>query len=295
VFFKGSSIESGLLSRFSLPVIGGGRLVPRFAKTVFLEMPEIRGMASAPEAGATARAKVAFYAGCGVNFLMPEVGLKSIGVLKEAGASVSVPDGQVCCGMPVYSAGDIGTAREMAVKNLEAFEEGGFDFITTSCATCGYGLKTLFAKLIGEDPLYRDRVERFSAKVRDITELLVNELGFKRDAGSNKPRTVVTYHDPCHLGRAQGVREEPRRLISMAKGAGLKEMKNPCACCGLGGGLSVSNYELSAEISRRKAENVKKSGASIVATACPGCMVQLRDALHRANVNAEVRHVVELL
>ena len=91
------------------------------------------------------------------------------------------------------------------------------------------------------------------------------------------------------------MREEPRVLIAQSGGVVLKEMKNPCACCGLGGGLSLSNYELSTEIARKKAENIKNSGADVVITACPGCMVHLRDGLHRFGVDVKVAHVVELL
>ena len=141
-----------------------------------------------------------------------------------------------------------------------------------------------------------NRVE-VSLKVRDITELLVNELGFKGDAsrkGAGKKLTV-TYHDPCHLNRAQGIRKAPRELIANADGVMFKEMRFPCSCCGLGGGLSTTNYELSIEIARRKAQSVKESGADVLATACPGCIVQLRDAMHRYGVDVKVVHVVELL
>jgi Fe-S oxidoreductase len=132
--------------------------------------------------------------------------------------------------------------------------------------------------------------------VRDITELLAGDLDFIRKGikKDNGPITV-TYHDPCHLGRNQGVREQPRELIASANKVKLKEMKHPCSCCGLGGGLSISNYELSIEITRRKAESVGDTGADAVVTACPGCMVQLRDGLFRYGVKAKVAHVVELL
>ncbi len=295
LFFKDASIESGLLSRFSIPLIGNGRLMPQLARTFFLEMPEVKKLSSHGRGGR--KPKIAFYAGCGVNYLMPNVGIASLDVLKRADVEVIVPSGQVCCGMPAYSMGDVAVAKSMAIKNLEAFEAYDFDFIATSCATCGYGLKTLFKKLLGDDPEYANKVDAFAAKVKDITELLAGELDFIRKGRAKKENSpaVVTYHDPCHLGRNQGVREEPRELIASAKGVELKEMKHPCRCCGLGGGLSISNYGLSMEITRRKAESVRDSGADIVVTACPGCIVQLRDGLHRYGVKAKVAHVVEFL
>jgi len=326
---KDSTVENGLLSRFSLPVVGGGRLVPPLAKRFFLEMPDIKalfdGAGSRSAASPAARpVRVAFYAGCGVNYLMPELGVKSIEVLRRAGAEPVVPSGQICCGMPAFSMGDLPTAKSMAIKNLEAFEACGCDYITTSCATCGHALKNLFRDLLGSDPEFSVRVEAMAAKVKDITELLVNVLGYvgksppaplfqsgessaplfqsgespaplfpREESGGGKK--IVTYHDPCHLNRAQGIRREPRRLLEGAPGVVFKEMKFPCGCCGLGGGLSTTNYDLSISITKRKVESIRASGADIVATACPGCMVQLRDGLHKHGVDVKVAHVVDLL
>ncbi|MBI5469680.1 MAG: (Fe-S)-binding protein [Deltaproteobacteria bacterium] len=297
VLFRDAVASSGLLSRFPLPLIGSGRLLPPIAKTPFLELPNVKALSGhGRPGGALGKAvRVAFYAGCGVNYLMPEIGTASLDVLKRAGVEVVVPVGQVCCGMPAYAMGDRATARAMALKNLDIFESCNFDFVTTACATCGHGLKSLFKDMLGDDPELKSRVEAFSKKVRDISELLVNELGFKGKGRGPGHETKVTYHDPCHLGRAQGVREEPRALIASCPGVSLEEMKNPCSCCGLGGGLSLVNYELSMEIAKRKAENIRSSGADVVVTACPGCMVHLRDGLHRFGVNAKVAHVVELL
>ncbi|MBI5827268.1 MAG: (Fe-S)-binding protein [Deltaproteobacteria bacterium] len=298
IFLKDAPAENGLLARFPLPLVGAvmasNRLLPPLAGTPFLDLPEVKGL-GVPVAHPSGP-RVAFYAGCGVNYLMPNVGSASIDVLKRAGATVIVPQGQVCCGMPAYSTGDLGSAREMALKNLEVFEAHSLDYIVTSCATCGYGLKKLFRDLLFEVPELRARVEAFSSRVRDITELLAHDLDFTgKGRGMAGSPVRVTYHDPCHLGRAQGVRDEPRELIAGAQGVELKEMKHPCSCCGLGGGLSLSNYDLSIEITRRKAESVRDTGADVVVTACPGCMVQLRDAMHRYGVKAKVAHVVELL
>lgn len=292
--FKGAEAEHGFLSRFTMPLVGKGRLMPQIARTFFLDIPEVRAASGEKGAKKTGPPRVAFYAGCGVNYLMPDIGLKSVEVLRRAGAEVIVPPEQVCCGMPAYSTGDVETAREMALRNLEVFEAYEIDFVVTSCATCGYGLKTQLRSLLGNEAALKERLDAFCSKVRDITELLTGELKHK---GGENPlgAKLATYHDPCHLGRGQGLREEPRDLIAGSRGVELKEMKNPCACCGLGGGLSLSNYELSTEIARKKAENIKNSGADVVVTACPGCMVHLRDGLHRFGVDTKVAHVVELL
>lgn len=297
IVFRGSETETGLISRFSLPLIGGGRLVPPLADKFFLDMKETKRLSSPAGPGV---ARVAFFAGCGVNYLMPRVGSASVDALKRAGASVVVPQGQVCCGMPAFYSGDHETARRLALKNIEIFEKEELDFVVTSCATCSDGLKNVFRKVLedeGED--VKKRVDAFCSRVRDITDLLANELAFVRKTGGGKKelggRKLVTYHDPCHLNRNLGIRDEPRALIASNREVEFRNMRFPCSCCGLGGSLSFTNYEMSIEVTKRKAESVRDSGADIVATACPGCIVQLRDGLHRYGVDAKVCHVVELL
>lgn len=293
LFFRDASAGLGLLSRFSLPLVGNGRLVPPLAQTAFLDLPEVK--ACEGKTGKRGGPRVAFYSGCGINYLLPDIGVKSLEAIRRAGAEAVVPRNQVCCGMPAYAMGDLATARSMALKNLEEFEAYDADFIVTSCATCGHGLKHLMPDLLSDRPELKARAEAVASKARDISELLIKELGFKAKGDAGGHKRIVTYHDPCHLGRAQGLREEPRELLKMGQGVELKEMKNPCLCCGLGGGLMYNNYELSMEIAKKKAENIKNSGAETVATACPGCMIQLRDGLHRFGVDVKVAHIVELL
>ncbi len=299
LLFKDSPTENGLVSRFSLPVIGCGRLVPELAETFFLDTREAKDLDTSPNTG---EARVAFYSGCGVNFLMPEVGVKSVKALGRS-APVVVPGDQVCCGMPAYYSGDVQTAKRLAIKNIEVFEKYDLDYIITSCATCSHALKNVFKEIIAEtgDAALMERAEKFSAKVRDITEFLPVR-GAKQPSGEavaagnlEGKKPVVTYHDPCHLNRNQGIRDAPRDLIKSNKGLEFKEMRFPCSCCGLGGGLTMNNYDLSVKITERKADSIRDSGADIVATACPGCIVQLRDGLHKYGVKAKVVHVVDLL
>jgi len=316
--FKEVPGERGMQSRFPLPYIQDERLVPPLAKRFFLDMVEeglenvaptfmvgkLWGMNPHATAGrdkafsGEKNIKVGFFAGCLINYVMPDIGLASLKVLEKAGATVFVPSGQTCCGMPALSIGDVEDAKSLALKNLEVFESYDLDFITTACATCTDGLKSRFKELLqDEGPEIKRRVESFSIKVRDITDLLVNELKLTASMLDYKPSTngtVVTYHDPCHLRRGLGIKDEPRELIEIA-GFRRKEMRHPCRCCGLGGSFSITNYGLSMEINRSKAEDIKTTGAEIAATACPGCMVQLRDGLHKVGAKVEVKHIVELL
>ncbi len=331
--FKDAPSAGGLQSRLPLPYIQDERLVPPLAKRFFMDIvkgtsaghPEfISGFKTKPESGNPGRmliqvqhrvrddaagndrngcsggrpAKVGFFAGCLINYVMPDLGISSLKVLIKAGADVIVPQGQTCCGMPAVSMGDFDDAKALAVKNLEVFESHDLDFITTSCATCTDGLKIKFRKLLeDEGPEMKRRVDAFCNKVRDISDLLVNELKLPASMSglSNQAQgTVVTYHDPCHLRRGLGIKDEPRELIETA-GFRIQEMKHPCRCCGLGGSFSITNYEISSEINMLKAEDINSTGAEIAATACPGCMVQMRDGLHRTDSEVRVKHIIELL
>ncbi len=289
LLFKSTSFENGLVSRFSLPVVGEGRLVPEPADPFFLDRAHIRAISDRKDYG---KLKVGFFVGCGINYLLPSIGESTVRVLEQAGINVVVPQEQVCCGIPALSMGDTRTAKRVMSKNLEVFEQYGFERIVTSCATCGHTLKSIFRVVLGNEPGMKERVEEFTRKIRDITEFLVDELDYSGQKGEKKG--VVTYHDPCHLRRFQGISEQPRRLLEESPYE-FRGMKNPCRCCGLGGGVSLTNYELSMKIAERKAENIKRCGADVVATACPGCIVQLKDALYHHNVRAKVVHVVELL
>ena len=287
---KGIPEDSGLHRRFPLPLVDERRLVPPLAERFFLdsisEKPEVRSKKD------SSLPRVGFFAGCLINYMLPNIGDASLKLLEKAGASVVVPLDQRCCGMPALGMGDVETAKSLALKNLEAFEQYELDYITTACATCGDGLKRRFKELLGDE--YRERVNAFSEKVRDITELLVNDFGFPKSQISNLKSQIVTYHDPCHLRRGQGIADEPRKLIEIS-GAKLKEMSHPCRCCGLGGSFNITDYDFSMEINRKKAEDIKNTGAQIVATACPGCMIQIKDGLHQLGANTKVVHVIELL
>ena len=290
VFLKGAGSGEGLVTRFSLPFVGDGRLLPELPEVFFLDRPDISAMKDVKK-GATSR--VGFFVGCGINYILPSIGEATIKALDSSGATVAVPAEQVCCGMPALSSGDVQAAKELALRNIEAFEKLELDYIVTSCATCGHALKSVFKDVLsGEGIEIRQKAEAFASKVRDITELLTKELIY--EAKGERKEGTVTYHDPCHLKKYQGITEEPRELLAKS-GHVFKGMKNPCKCCGLGGGLIFTNYELSMKIAEKKAMSIKASGADIVATACPGCIIQLKDACHRYGVDAKVVHVVELL
>ena len=231
--------------------------------------------------------RVGLFTGCLINHFLPEIGEATVDLLKRAGAGVVIPRDQVCCGMPFLGMGERERARELVLRNVEVFERAGVDLVVTPCATCATALKIHSRELV-DTP----EAKTFASRAREVTELLRRDLGVK--VSGNGPGRRVTYHDPCHMSRYQHIKDEPRELIEMA-GHNLVEMSHPCRCCGLGGTFTIDYPELSATIGRQKAEDIMGTEAEVVATACPGCIIQIRDSLHRLGGKKEVLHVVQLL
>ncbi|MFH0778551.1 MAG: (Fe-S)-binding protein [Candidatus Eisenbacteria bacterium] len=311
------------------------RHLPVFARKSFREgvparvAPDAR--AHATQVGAPLL-KAAYFVGCSCNLIYTSVAVSTVDVLTMLGVEVSIPRDQGCCGTPVFNAGDFATARDLALKNMEAFRKVGVDAIVVSCASCGLALRREYSKLLGLD------TSGFSEKVMDVSEFIVRKVGLEKlgeaieraraatedEDGVWKVRcaskevgitaegangnaggpggtaegaggVVVTYHDPCHLARGQGVRDEPRRVIAEIPGVVLREMEEPDRCCGGGGLYSFTQYDMSRAIVSHKVEAIRKTGAQLVLTSCPGCIMQLQDALLQAGVEIRVMHVAELL
>ncbi len=271
--------------RILLPIvkIDKERNLPIFASRTFMEECD-----RIIHPAGKARMRVAFFVGCSTNLIYTSVGRATLRVLAGEGIEVVIPDGQGCCGMPVFSSGDIETGRELALKNVEAFRKHKVDAIVTSCASCGLALKKDYERILGlkKNPL--------GARVYDISEFLVKfgKLRFETD-GLNPIK--VTYHDPCHLNRGQGITEEPRKLLEAIPNAQFIEMEESTRCCGGAGTFSLSHYDISKEIGRKKVNFVAATGADIVATACPSCMMQLDDMLKRNGLPQKVVHLIELI
>jgi len=241
-----------------------------------------------------ARPKVAFFVGCAIDQAYPEIGWATLEVLEKNGIEVVVPESQVCCGIPALAAGDLEAARTAMVKNLEALGKEDYSAVITACATCGSTLRVEYPGVLSEGrPELRERARVLAERVRDISEFLAELSGFTRPTGSLAAR--VTYHDPCHLKKVQGVKDEPRALLAAIPELQLVEMKNADACCGCGGSYSLAYYHISRRINERKWKGVEETGAQVLATSCPGCLLHLRDGAERRGSKVEVVHVVELL
>lgn len=223
--------------------------------------------------------KVAFFAGCMVNYNYPEIGDAALFVLAKNGAEVLLKK-EVCCGAPALYLGDEKTARELAERNVERFSGLGVDAIVTCCPTCANGIRE-YPRLLEND----ERAIEVADKICDISEFLVKS-GFE----SGEIKEAVAYHAPCHLKYGAGTKDDLRIISSLQKN--LKELEG---CCGFAGTFSMSYPDLSQKISEKKIEEVQKAGADIVATGCPGCRMFIEKGLKKRGLKNRVMHTVELL
>jgi glycolate oxidase iron-sulfur subunit len=215
----------------------------------------------------------------------------TIHVLTANGCEVVVPNEQLCCGALAAHAGVREVARELARKNLKAFGRGEFDAIVTNAAGCGSTLKE-YDHLFAQDEPEHVAAEGFRAKVRDVTEFLA-EIGLS--ARLNPLAARVTYQDSCHPLHGQKVREAPRQLLRAIPGLEFVEL--PCSdiCCGSAGVYNVTQTGAALELLTEKMANAKTTGAQVIATANPGCLLQLRAGAEMHSTGQEVLHVIERL
>jgi glycolate oxidase iron-sulfur subunit len=237
------------------------------------------------------RARVAFFAGCVAQVTFSELNRASIRVLQANGCEVVIPAEQVCCGALAAHAGVRDVARDLARANFPAFQPDDFDAIITNAAGCGSTLKE-YANLFPSDATDLEHAEKFSAKVKDITEFLV-DLGL---VAPLRPLPVrVTYQDSCHLVHGQKIREAPRKLIRAIPSVELVEMALSDLCCGSAGVYNVTEPKAALHLLADKMNYAKQTKTQVILTANPGCILQLRAGAALHNTDQEVLHVVELL
>jgi len=229
--------------------------------------------------------RVGYFIGCATNLLFPDIADATIQILTRNGVGVVIPKGQVCCGIPVYSSGDFKNAKKLAEKNLKVFSDVDIDCIVTDCSSCSSALKYDVEELLD--------VESFDVPVYDLNEFLVNVIKIDRDFGEIPMK--ITYHDPCHLKRGQGISSEPRELLEMVPGVEFVEMEEADICCGGAGTFSFTHHKLSRKIGKHKSERIRNTGAQYVAVPCPSCKMQIDDILNHEGVDIKTIHPVEIL
>ena len=271
-----------------------GRYLPYQYRDLKRKLPKIPAKTLAKRIPAESnverpRGRVAFYAGCVIYYVYPEIGEAAVRVLNKAGYDVLFVKDEVCCGKPLKSLGEQDEFIKLAKKNVELLSAPGCDRILTACPTCALTLKEDYPKILGES----GEAGKLSNKVDDIGRFLAADsdiISMLDGTGLS-----VTYHDPCHLNFGMGIKSEPRALIKAATGGGLVEMADPAWCCGFGGSFSFINYTLSGSISAKKAMTILDTGADAVATGCPGCMMHIDDALKQTGAKTMTLHTIQVI
>jgi glycolate oxidase iron-sulfur subunit len=282
-----ATLASGILGLFPGRLAEVARLAPRIDKQFFTARLGTVVPAIGPR-----RYRVAFFAGCIANLTFSELNEATVRVLARNGCEVVIPAGQGCCGALHVHAGMRDLARQLAKQNLRTFLADGYDAIITNAAGCGSVMKEYPLLFQEEEPEFQEPARTFSALLKDVTEFLAG-IDFNREFASLKVR--ATYQDPCHLGHAQRIKAAPRKLLAAVPGLELIELKEAEICCGSAGVYNVVHNELAEQLLEQKMRRIEETGAELILTANPGCLLQLRAGVARSGNRRRVLHVVELL
>jgi glycolate oxidase iron-sulfur subunit len=275
--------RTGLLQRMAPQLAAMESLAPRLGKVE--RLPE-----HIPAVGER-RAVVGLLTGCVQGAFFPGVNAATARVLQAEGCDVVVPARQGCCGALSVHNGREEEAQRYARRLVDTFEAAGVERIVVNAAGCGSTMKE-YAELLADDPAYADRARAFAESVRDVSELL-DELG---PVAERHPLELsVAYHDACHLAHAQGIRTQPRALLQAIPGLELREIAEAELCCGSAGVYNILNPEPARELGDRKAANIVATGADVLVTANPGCLMQVTSAIERSGHPMGMAHTIEVL
>ncbi|WP_205857410.1 heterodisulfide reductase-related iron-sulfur binding cluster [Phytoactinopolyspora endophytica] len=237
------------------------------------------------------RLTVGLLMGCVQREFYPDVNAATVRVLAMEGCDVVTPPAQGCCGALSVHTGREDEGLRYARALIDAFTDAGVERIVVNSAGCGSTMKD-YADLLADDPDYAERAQVFSKKVRDISEVLA-ELG---PVAERHPLPVtIAYHDACHLSHAQGVRTPPRQLLKEIPGLTVREIAEGDLCCGSAGVYNLLNPEPARELGERKATNVASTGADLLVTSNPGCLLQITNALERQGKHMPTAHMILVL
>ncbi len=277
-------------------------LLPNIPRTFFIPADQH----AKPATDAPARAPIAFFAGCVMSTLLAETDRATMRVLTAFGHPVIAPGDQECCGALASHAGELDLARDLARRNIVLFELAEAagplqaagplptDAIVNNAAGCGAALKD-YGHLFAKDPVWGERAAAFSARVRDITEILAVDLDDTMRAKFQPLPLRVTYQDPCHLAHAQHISQAPRDLLRAIPGLELVEMEESALCCGSAGVYNLTQPEMSRQLRQRKVGHTLATGADLAVTANPGCYLQLRAGLKSSGNAMGILHIIDLL
>jgi glycolate dehydrogenase iron-sulfur subunit len=250
------------------------------------------GLPEQTSAEGAPRLRAAVLTGCVQRLAFADVNKATVDVLAAEGCTVDAPSAQGCCGALALHAGNIDQARELAQHNIEVFERANVDRIVVNAAGCGSSMKE-YGDLFHDDAAWAERARAFSAKVRDVSEVLM-EIGEPR-AKRHPINARVVYHDACHLAHAQGVRAEPRALLAAIPGIEVLTPAESEICCGSAGIYNLVQPEAAEQLGERKARNIAPLKPDVIAAANPGCILQIAAAGRRLGYHWKIVHPIELI
>ncbi len=227
---------------------------------------------------------------CLGDMFFPEVGAAMVRLLRRLGVEVDFPDGQTCCGMPLFNSGYHADAAEVAARTVKLFEAS--QHVVVPSGSCAWMVKTEYPGLLTHDPALKAAAQRLAAKTRELSQFLVEVLRVERLQTSFKGK--VTYHDSCHLLRGLGESVAPRKLLSGADGVELVELPGADQCCGFGGSFSVRLPEVSSAILDKKLASVEGTGADCLVACDAGCLMQMGGGLTRRDSRVRALHLAQI-
>ncbi|WP_144613681.1 (Fe-S)-binding protein [Bacillus cereus] len=277
------------------------KLFPETLATMDLVLPKVPKMKAMKDrpaflpAESTKKKQVAFFTGCLMDTMFLETNNATMKLLQLAGCDIVIPKTQSCCGALHGHAGEKSGAKELAKRNIKAFEDLNIDYIITNAGGCGAYLVD-YDYLLKDDPQWAERAKQFVSKIKDITAILV-ELDFHKRNDLRLPSQIITYQDSCHLRNVMRTSSEPRMLLEAIQGATYREMKDADRCCGSAGIYNIVHSELSMEFLDYKMDRVHETEAATIVTANPGCLLQMKLGIEREGLSHKMRgiHIVDLL
>jgi L-lactate dehydrogenase complex protein LldF len=239
--------------------------------------------------------RIAYFAGCMTDRLYPEMGEAVVRVLRALGCDVFFPPAQSCCGLPAINSGDGPHALTMVQQTIEAIDQVQADFVLSGSASCVVSMLQDYPRLLADQPGWRLRAERLAERVIDFTGFVAREARLPAGALADGPVWTVTVHDSCQSHNCLGLQAEPRYLLQQVLGHTVVEMTESSMCCGFGGSFSFEQPRVAERIVRRKLTHVDQTGAPVVVTDNPGCIMHLRGAVNASHRPQRVLHLAEVI
>jgi glycolate oxidase iron-sulfur subunit len=274
-------------------------MLPKRLRELEEMMPQVQPKLSAdlidpvtPAIG-TRRYRVAMLTGCAQDLMFSDVNRDTVEVLAHNGCEVITPVSQFCCGSLHAHNGEWNLAQQLARRQIDQFAPEELDAIITNAAGCGSHLKH-YATLLEGDPIYAERAQLWDSKIKDIHEWLV-QIGIIPPVGPDAPSQTVTYHEACHLCHGQKISRQPRQVLVAIPNLKLVELAESTWCCGSAGIYNLIQPEMANDLLARKVEHIRNTKADVVATANPGCLLQIISGVRRENLPVRVVHSITLL